>query len=260
MAPKSTTAKPVPKRHRRESQDLPPDWWNQEGLRFYPKDHPMAGKVIQSSLAKVSEANGGSPGSSKDAERPAKGPPKFSQPNVRPGHLLGLGSRSVQSLQEQKLRKKQQQEEQNQERIQAEAFRSSFKSKQAQADKSKAAKQDENEDTLLFPIPKPKAMQTRRPSTVPEETAFQAVQRNMEACKRKLQAEILLSSEEEESAEKKKVDRSTLQDFCKDMSDEDILSNRELVPTWGYTKEAARKLFKAKQEKNKDLTTEPTGV
>ena len=154
--------------------------------------------------------------------------------------------------------KKQQQGEQNQERIQEEAFQSSF-------DRSKTAKQDNNKDTLLFPIPKPKAMQTPQPPTVQEETAFEAVQRNMKACKRKLQEEILLSSEEEESAEKEKVekekvDRSTLQDFCMHMSDEEILSNRNMVPTWGLTKEAARNLLNAKRAKKKDLTTKPTGV
>ena len=59
---------------------------------------------------------------------------------------------------------------------------------------------------------------------------------------------------------KEKVDRSTLQDFCMHMSDEEILSNRNMVPTWGLTKEAARNLLDAKRAKKKDLTTKPTGV
>ena len=145
--------------------------------------------------------------------------------------------------------KQQEQDEQKQERMQeALAFRDSFRSKQAQADRSKA-KQDAQKETLLFPIPKPKAMQTKQPSKLQQETAFQAVQRNIKACKRKLQVHVASSSEEEES--EKKVDRSTLADFCKDMSDEDIMFNRKEVPTWGYTLEAARKLKKRRSEKRR---------
>ena len=140
-------------------------------------------------------------------------------------------------------------EVQKQERIQAEAFRRSFQSKQAQADSSRAAKQDQQREILLFPIPKAKAMQTGQPSELREETAYEAVQRNTEACKRKLEVVDVIHSNNDKVESVQKVDRSTLEDFCKDMSDEEIRSNRETVPTWGLTKEAAIELLRATQAK-----------